>query len=208
MKKIIGLAVVAIIILASVGFGTWSYFSDTETANGNAVSAGTLTLSINGGYTNQTILTGLTNQVPGASGALYATLVNTGSIPGLFGVQTSTITNTQNNSIPKYGVGGLGATALGSVATVALWVDMNNNGTYDNGTDLMLKSDGTVVTTGLVYDTFNNYASKTWSTVIASMAATTSVRFYMSWTIPSSADNGIQGASTQVSLTFTLQQIH
>ena len=219
MKKIIGLAVAALIIMATVGFGTWSYFSDTETSTNNAVAAGTLTLSVNGAYSNVTMLSGLTNKAPGDSGSAYVTLVNTGSLPGKFGLQTSTVTNTQNSGIPKYGISGLGATALGTEALLAVWVDTNANGLLDNG-EYWLKSDGTIQTwaggnsttvadsgsTATLYATYNSYASLTWANIIANMTASQTIRFYLSWILPTTAGNEIQGASTSVSLTFTLNQ--
>lgn len=44
MKKILGTAIAAFLILAIVGGGTWAYFSDPETSTGNILSAGTLDL--------------------------------------------------------------------------------------------------------------------------------------------------------------------
>ena len=35
MKKILGLAVAALLVMGLVGGGTWAYFSDTETSTGN-----------------------------------------------------------------------------------------------------------------------------------------------------------------------------
>ncbi len=46
MKKILGLGVVAILVMAMVGGGTWAYFSDTETTSSNVLTAGTLDLGL------------------------------------------------------------------------------------------------------------------------------------------------------------------
>ena len=47
MKKILGLTIAALIVMALVGGGTWAYFSDPETSTGNILSAGTLDLKTN-----------------------------------------------------------------------------------------------------------------------------------------------------------------
>jgi len=49
MKKILGLIIASLLIIAICTVGTWAYFSDTETSTGNSLSTGTLDLS----WTNQ-----------------------------------------------------------------------------------------------------------------------------------------------------------
>ncbi len=49
MKKILGLTVAALLVMALVGGGTWAYFSDVETSTGNTFAAGTLDLKLTGG---------------------------------------------------------------------------------------------------------------------------------------------------------------
>ncbi len=46
MKKILGLSVAAMMIMALVGGGTWAYFSDTEITTGNTFAAGTVDLQV------------------------------------------------------------------------------------------------------------------------------------------------------------------
>jgi spore coat-associated protein N len=46
MKKILGLSIAALLIIAIVGVGTWAYFSDTEASTGNSLIAGTLDLGL------------------------------------------------------------------------------------------------------------------------------------------------------------------
>ncbi|MDD5190010.1 MAG: TasA family protein, partial [Dehalococcoidales bacterium] len=69
MKKILILTIAALIIMATVGWGTWSYFADSEFAPDNSVYMGTLDLSLNGGNADVAILTGLSNAAPNTSGA-------------------------------------------------------------------------------------------------------------------------------------------
>jgi len=46
MKKILGLTIAALLVMALVGGGTWAYFSDVETSTGNTFVAGTLDLEV------------------------------------------------------------------------------------------------------------------------------------------------------------------
>ncbi|MFH1382562.1 MAG: TasA family protein [Chloroflexota bacterium] len=80
MKKILGLGLVAILVMALVGGGTWAYFSDTETTTGNVLVAGTLNLGLSNssggnptGSTTGTWNVPLSNWAPGdtKAGTLY-----------------------------------------------------------------------------------------------------------------------------------------
>ena len=46
MKKILGLAVAALLFIGIAGIGTWAYFLDTEASTDNTLAAGTLDLSL------------------------------------------------------------------------------------------------------------------------------------------------------------------
>jgi len=46
---------------------------------------------------------------------------------------------------------------------MALYIDIDKNDAYDNGTDIGLKSDGTIYASGaLDYDAIDNYSGKIW----------------------------------------------
>ncbi len=84
MKKILGLTVAALLVMALVGGGTWAYFSDVETSSANILSAGTLDLNINGDNVNVNMLT-LSDLKPGdtdAGSPGTVELRNVGSITG------------------------------------------------------------------------------------------------------------------------------
>lgn len=160
MKKILGLTIAAVMVMAVAGVGTWAYFSDTETSTGNILTAGTLDLNVDGGDT-PVITLSVPTTFPGDSGSGSTTLLNDGSIAGELDISSGSVTNTG-------AVGGTSEYAddyghLGDVATIAIYIDVNQTSDYVADTDIGLKSDGTIYTTGVLqYDTINNYASESW----------------------------------------------
>jgi len=206
MKKILGLSIAAMLIMATVGLGTWAYFSDTETSTTNAIMAGTIDLTLDGGNNNVNILTGLNNKAPGDNGQLYTVLKNLGSLTGELDIASGVVTNTGGAGGKEYedGVGNLGA-----VAEIALWIDVDENMSWSSG-DIGLKSDGTTYTNpaALDYAVVNNYSSRNWggTSGIEQMLTNAQDNFYISWRIPTSAGNNIQGDSFTFGLTFTLEQ--
>lgn len=97
MKKILGLAVAAMLVMAMVGTGTWAFFSDSETSTGNILSAGTMDLTINNANANVVMFT-LSDMVPGDTiegSPVTITLKNIGSITGDLTLVT-TSTNTES----------------------------------------------------------------------------------------------------------------
>ncbi len=211
MKKIVGLTIAALLIMGVVGGGTWAYFSDTETSSTNTISAGTLDLTIGGGNVNYNILT-LTNRVPGDSGQAYAELKNVGSVTGELDIGKSAsgqlaVANTQGTGGTEYELSGSGE--LGAQATMALWIDVNKNSTWNVGTDIGLKNDGTTYNSGsLDYQTINSYNGRYWggSAGVTNLVSNADVWFFISWQIPTSADNTIQGDTVTVGATFILEQ--
>jgi len=98
MKKILGLTVAALLVMALVGGGTWAYFSDVETSSANILSAGTLDLNIDGDNVNVNMLT-LSDIKPGdTDGGSPGTveLKNVGSITGDLTIATGASTETES----------------------------------------------------------------------------------------------------------------
>jgi len=98
MKKILGLTVAALLVMALVGGGTWAYFSDVETSDTNIFSAGTLDLNIDGANTNVNMLT-LSDLEPGdtdAGSPGTCELKNIGSITGDLKIATGALTETES----------------------------------------------------------------------------------------------------------------
>jgi len=169
MKKIFGLMIAALMVIAMVGGGTWAYFSDIEQSTNNSLTAGTLDLNINGGNTVVTMFS-VSNVAPGDSGNGNCTLTNVGNLGGELDIEFSAITNTGGTS----GEYGDSTGNLGAAAEIAVYVDVDSSDSWNAG-DIGLKSDGTTYTfpTALDYATIDSYGSDSWDAV-ETMAASAS----------------------------------
>ncbi len=115
MKKILGLTVAAVLVMALVGGGTWAYFSDPETSENNVFTAGTLNLvsTISGtgakstvteqadGFNDKVVFT---NLAPGDSGTITWVLVNSGSINGTLDINSTITFSDVNANEPELAV--------------------------------------------------------------------------------------------------------
>ena len=85
MKKILGLTIAALLVIAMVAAGTFAYFSDQQASTGNVFTAGTLDLGLSSsGSTSATGDTSATFTAstwkPGDTANGTLTVNNTGSI--------------------------------------------------------------------------------------------------------------------------------
>ena len=126
MKKILGLTVAALLVMGLVGGGTWAFFTDTESSTNNSLAAGTLDLNIDGGDSASTTFS-VSNKAPGDSGSGSSTLANSGSLDGELDIAFSAITNTPGAGGGEY-EGGSGE--LGANAEIAVYIDVNGNGSF------------------------------------------------------------------------------
>jgi len=203
MKKIIGLSIAALLIIAIVGVGTFAYFSDTATSTGNTWTAGTLVLSESttgtavaatmvgaGPSINGSVQFGLVK--PGSSGTITWTLSNTGNVAG-----TLTIV-----ALTTFGQGGApnapeaaAETALGGVkgldTGITIWVTRDT-------TDILGTTAAYVPMSGL--DTALNLEINKTITIGTPMV------YVLNWQVPTSVGNEIQGDSANLNITFTLNQ--
>ena len=206
MKRILGLTVAALLVIAMVGGGTWAYFSDTESSTNNSLTAGTLDLTVNGVNTAVTTFSEAA-VVPGDSGNGSTTLANAGSLAGELDITFSVISNTPGAGGGEY-EGGTGE--LGGVALMTAYLDINQNATFDTG-DIELNTTGANIydaatNNSLDYATINSYGSVSYNEVIASMASSAADDFIVLWQVPVGADNTIQGDSVSFDVTFVLEQ--
>ena len=223
MKKIIGLSVAALLIIGVIGGATFAYFSDTEIAVDNTLTAGTLNLQV-GAADPCTESIDIGTQInPGDSGnAADWTTTNQGSISGTLRVTfDATITNNENtrsDAEEDAGDATDGATEgeLGDFVDIAIWLDMNQSGSWDSG-DKYLQSDGNVVDwvgalPAAAYDDINNYSGLDWDYAdgdgMPTMASLDNLDFMVEYDFPSDAnDNRAQSDSSVFDITFMLEQI-
>jgi predicted ribosomally synthesized peptide with SipW-like signal peptide len=90
MKKILGLSVAAMMIMALVGGGTWAFFSDPEAIVDNVFTAGTIDLHVDGDM-SWTDTIGWTNVAPGTTDTLA--FENAGTINGILTFSTTGMAN-------------------------------------------------------------------------------------------------------------------
>jgi predicted ribosomally synthesized peptide with SipW-like signal peptide len=95
-KVLISLFIVGILAL-SIGWGTRSLFTDTETSSGNTFTAATLDLKVDGNDDPNVVYITLSNMKPGDDTGYYKwVLKNDGTLPGKVSVTFSLMTNDEN----------------------------------------------------------------------------------------------------------------
>jgi len=212
-KIIISLSVIGVIAAIVIG-GTFAYFSDTETSENNTLAAGTMDLNIDGNNTAVQTMN-LSDKAPGDIGKGDSVLKNVGSLDGELDIAMGTVNNYPctdttygKHDGTEYCTADAGT--LGGSGQMALYIDVDESGTWTSG-DIGLKSDNSKYSnTGSVvldYDTIDNYSEVVWNDVYAGLMATGNQDgFVIDWKIPTTATNDIQGDALGFDITFTLEQ--
>jgi predicted ribosomally synthesized peptide with SipW-like signal peptide len=202
-KMLLSVLIIGVVSLLA-GSATWAYFQDTETSDDNTLTAGTLDLTLtNAPFT-------LTNKEPGDLGTETQTIQNIGSLAGELDVTFSVITNTESTGATEFEADGAPG-ELGAVAEMMVFIDVDDSTTLTQN-DIVLKSDGTVITApenpveNDYFATINSYGEDDFDAAIASMGSTVERDVLFKWRIPTTSDNTIQGDSVSFDVTFTLEQ--
>jgi predicted ribosomally synthesized peptide with SipW-like signal peptide len=206
-----GIALVALFI----GGGTYAYFSDTETSEGNVFSAGTLNLTVE---SDGTLPFAFDNLKPGDMGVLADPwrINNTGTIAGNLTITCGKIINNENGlTEPEESVdstGGVLEGELGVNLTVAFWVDSNADNTWNAG-DYCLYANGDKVDynsgDALPDDAFtplNEYSEKSWANLATIAAGETAGTFHVEYDLPWETGNEVQSDTCTFDLIFKLEQ--
>jgi len=200
VKKILISLMTIALVSALIGGGVFAYFSDVETSTGNVFTAGTLDLNLDGGNTNVVKFT-VSNVKPGDSGGGTWTVTNVGSIVGYLDLEsigvTEAIGTTTDPELADEPTG-LDTTQLGNYLLVHMFIDANNNGSWDAGeTDIF----GTNAVPAAINTIAGSYA------LDLSLAASGGTNYItLLWSVATSTDNRIQGDSVTLDMTFELQQ--
>ncbi|MCK4369036.1 MAG: SipW-dependent-type signal peptide-containing protein [Dehalococcoidales bacterium] len=200
MKRILMSLMTVALVSALIGGGVFAYFSDVETSTGNTFTAGTLDLNLDGGNTNVVKFT-VSDVKPGDSGGGSWTVANVGSIAGYLDLESisvseaiGTTTDPEEADEPT----GVDTIQLGTYLMVHLFVDTNNNGSWDAGeADIF----GTDAAPAAINTIAASYA------LDLSLAATGGTNYItLVWSVGTGTDNRIQGDSVTLDITFELQQ--
>jgi len=156
MKKILGLTIAALLVMALVGGGTWAYFSDVEQTTANIFTAGTLDLQLS----DSSVLVGSVSDLAPGSGETTpllgdVTLTKAGNVLGTLDIAFDTaVVNPENYAAATdeaeafdatFNPGGDSDTSgdtgeLGANALIALFIDVDESADWSDG-DIGLESD-------------------------------------------------------------------
>ncbi len=186
-RKIVMLAIGAMLAVALLGGGVYAYFSDIETSSGNKVTAGTLDLVLNDDVAKNFTVS---NVKPGDFGADNFKVKNVGTVNGRLAMTITNITNAPGLTPEPEPLPDLGE--LGANMNVAFWIDTNNNKLYDAGSETLL------------YSGSMNGATLPGTPTALNAGAETYVGF--AWNIDTSVGNVIQGDIVSFDIVFTLNQ--
>ena len=197
MKKILGLGMVALLVMALVGGGTWAYFNDVETSGENILTAGTLNLGLANtiGSTNNGSATGtwvLSNLAPGdnaTAASLYAHNSGTINMTSVNITFAHTITNGTPTTVYNYA--GTNATDNLSNMIWAKTVTWNGTGSSVNVTALAGKTLGELSLLNIDLGYLN---------------AGVEAALTIGWSLNATATNGCQGDSANITVTLTGNQ--
>jgi predicted ribosomally synthesized peptide with SipW-like signal peptide len=216
MKKIVGLSIAAVLIIALITGGTFAFFSDTETSASNTFTAGTLDLKVSNDAATYldgvTSTWGSTNCKPGDSWNGTVTLKNDGSITA------DHVEIKFANAVTNYVSAAVVATDTGDpdiadMSTVMRITAMSYGGTSILATMLTYldavenggNNDSILELNELNGKTINATTYGEALSVPAASGASTKA-FTMTVSIPTSVNNGIQGDSVTTTVTFGLFQ--
>ena len=158
MKRILVSLMTMALVSALVGGGIYAYFNDTETSTGNTFTAGTLDLNLDGGNTNVVKFT-VDDVKPGDSSGGTWTVANVGNIPGYLDLESIGVSEaigaTTEPELADEVPPGTDTTQLGNYLMVHMFIDANNNGSWDAGeTDIF----GTNAAPAAINTIAGNYA--------------------------------------------------
>jgi len=173
------------VVAAFAGAGTWASFSDVETSSANTLTAGTLFLEDDALSTPMSV----SDSFPGDSGKEKWTLVNGGTLSGELDIEISGYTET---SPLITGVNGSDADA-----------DLLNNMVYSFGLDT---TGDDAINIELASDDATALADHDWNAVVATMPSSASYDLIFDWSIPTTADNDIQGEGLSFVIAATIEQ--
>jgi predicted ribosomally synthesized peptide with SipW-like signal peptide len=232
VKKILGLAIAAIIVIAIAAVGTYAYFSDTETSTGNTITAGTLNLTnaIDGTSVTHTAATmtktdgtdgandsvQFANVAPADSGTVKWILVNTGTLPGKLSLAATDVFGPGSENEPELAASGNDVTNGNLGANVQIRLQRGQGA--DQAAAETAATSNYLLGSSSTWANLSELAAKlsldSGANAIAMSASnattdTDTVVYILSWQIDgTTVGNVIQGDTATENITFTLDQNH
>ena len=199
MRRILISLMSIALVGALIGGGIYAYFSDTETSTGNTFIAGTLDLNLDGGNIN-VVKFNVTDVKPGDNGGGTWTVANVGDMDGYLDLESISVSEAIGTTTdPELAdEGGPDTAQLGNYLMVHMFIDTNNNGSWDGGeTDIY----GTNAAPAAINGIAGNYA------LDLSLTGPGGTNYItLLWSVGTTVDNRIQGDSVILDITFELQQ--
>jgi predicted ribosomally synthesized peptide with SipW-like signal peptide len=188
-KKILASVFVISMLAFAIGWGTYSYFSDTETSSGNKFSAGTLDLKVDGKDNPLDVYFNVADVKPGDSGSKTIALKNDGTIEGTAKIHIKNVANSEGtNPEPETDTAEPGD--LGKYLVLKIWYDAEGDG---------FEADDLIVT-----DEVNDLNSVL--TTLGPLGAGQTRNVKIDWELPSDVGNDIMGDSVTFDIEFSLVQ--
>jgi spore coat-associated protein N len=201
MKKILVSFMTIALVSALIGGGIYAYFSDIETSTGNVFTAGTLDLNLDDDNINVVKFT-VDDVTPGDSSGGTWKVSNVGNMDGYLDLESigvsEAIGTTTDPELADEVPPGTDTAQLGNYLMVHMFIDANNNGSWDSGeTDIF----GTNASPAAINTIAGNYG------LDLSLLANGGTNYItLLWSVGTTVDNRIQGDSVTLDITFELQQ--
>jgi len=201
MKKILVSFMTIALVSALIGGGIYAYFSDVETSTGNTFTAGTLDLNLDGGNTNVVKFT-VDDVKPGASGGGTWTVANVGNMDGYLDLESIGVSEgigtTTDPELADEVPPGTDTAQLGNYLMVHMFIDANNNGSWDSGETDIFGTNASPVAINTIASSYG---------LDLSLLANGGTNYItLLWSVGTTVDNRIQGDSVTLDITFELQQ--
>lgn len=186
MKKILGLGVVALLVMALVAGGTLAYFSDYEVTADNVLTAGTLDIGLSNASLGQTgggasATWSLSGMAPGSTKQAVLYVANNGT------VDMSTVTFGSSYNLSGTTPATVKAGPGGATDDLSKMIYISSAaGNFSNVNNLLNKS---------IYDLSTQNIS------IGALAAGAERTIDLTWTFNTSATNGCQGKTVSFNVT-------
>ena len=179
-KKILASIFMVSMLAFAMGWGTYSYFSDTETSSGNTFSAGTLDLKVDGKDDPLGAYFSVSDVKPGDSGSKDIVLSNAGTLAGKAYIHFKNVVDDKGET-PEPEI-------------------LPDTGELSKNLYIKVLVGGVVKAEGYLFDIKCN--SYELGTIVGGGSLTVTIE----WSIPSDVGNVIMGDSVTFDIEFSLVQ--